>query len=160
MDKAITIMQPYAELIVRGEKRVENRRRRVPGLSGLVWIHAGKSRDWLRLVDSGEYDANYDLPVADMGFGAIVGRAQFVASFELDECVAGRIPAAVLRRWPRLAGHPHVEGPVCHVMESIERLERPIPCRGQQGVFRVDVAELEAASGIPVVLLPALTPSP
>jgi len=45
--KAVTIYQPYAELIARGEKRVENRSWRTD-YRGPLAIHAGCSRAWLR----------------------------------------------------------------------------------------------------------------
>ena len=44
--KAITICQPYAELILLGQKRVENRVWK-PDYFGPLLIHAGKSRTWL-----------------------------------------------------------------------------------------------------------------
>ncbi len=43
--KALTICQPYAELIMRGVKRVENRTW-ATRYKGALLIHAGKSREW------------------------------------------------------------------------------------------------------------------
>jgi hypothetical protein len=53
--KALTICQPYAELIARGQKRVENREWPTR-YRGPLLIHAGKSREWL----SGETDAELE----------------------------------------------------------------------------------------------------
>jgi hypothetical protein len=44
--KALTICQPYAELIARGEKVIENRTWPT-SYRGPLLIHAGKSREWL-----------------------------------------------------------------------------------------------------------------
>src|SRR3546814_4442712 len=77
--KALTICQPYAELILLGLKRVENRSKPTRHRGPLL-IHAGKSRDWLRIVPQpptyeGCPDMSYDrtsgLYLADMDFGAI-----------------------------------------------------------------------------------------
>jgi len=62
--KALTIHQPYAELIASGEKRVENRtwatRHR-----GHLAIHAGSSRVSLNILD-------VPFDVEDVPFGAVV----------------------------------------------------------------------------------------
>src|SRR3546814_21116370 len=80
--KALTICQPYAELILLGLKRVENRSKPTRHRGPLL-IHAGKSRDWLRIVPQPptyegcpamSYDRTSGLYRADMDFGAIVGR--------------------------------------------------------------------------------------
>jgi len=43
--KALTICQPYAELICRGKKRIENRmHRRFQGFRGPLLIHSGHLR--------------------------------------------------------------------------------------------------------------------
>lgn len=144
--KALTICQPYAELICLGEKFVENRRW-VCGHRGPLLIHAGKSRSWLKTY----------APLPDpMAFGAIVGRCELVDEFRLD---GGRIPQSALNRHPYLADHPHVEGPWCWVLSVVERLERPMPCRGQQGLFDVDPGELAAAAGYPLVWYQAGPPA-
>lgn len=127
--KALTICQPYAELILRGEKPIENRtwptRYRGPLL-----IHAGKSRAWMEPEDDEQYPG--------MAFGAIVGRAELVA------CLSLLYPADGPNwpdRWKALANHPHANGPYCFVLEHIERFVQPIPYRGAQGLFDVTLPE-------------------
>jgi hypothetical protein len=129
--KALTICQPYADLICLPDddaraKRVENR---TWGTSyrGALLIHAGKSKQWL----SGD---NYGLSVAGMTFGAIVGVAR------LADCVAvrdfmGPTGEAIKRRWPWLNQHIHTEGPFCFVLTECRRFAKPIPYRGAQGFF-------------------------
>ena len=50
--RALSICQPWAELIARGVKRVENRSWRISekrrlAYRGRMLVHAGKSKDWL-----------------------------------------------------------------------------------------------------------------
>ena len=69
--KALTICQPYATLIVRGEKLVENREWPTR-YRGRLLIHAGKSRQWLDDEDEAEF-AELGDPLV---FGAVVGEAR------------------------------------------------------------------------------------
>lgn len=124
--KALTICQPYAELIMNGQKRVENRTWPT-GYVGPLIIHAGKSRDWLwENPDKPGFD-EYDLKIADMPFGAIVGIADLIACVRKDS-----IPAEL--SW--MKDHEHTEGPFCWVLANVRRL-KPIPYRGAQGLFEI-----------------------
>ena len=129
--RAITICQPYAHLIVTGAKRVENRTWPTR-VTGPVAIHAGKSREWLELSDDGTRDEYYDLPLADMAFGAVVGVADLVACLPIEEIRRGDHDA----RFPWLRDHEHAEGPFCFVLENVRRIE-PVPFKGAQGFFFV-----------------------
>lgn len=62
--KALTICQPYAELIARGDKPIENRTWPTH-YRGPLLIHAGKSRAWL----DGDEDRVYQIDVAAIPFG-------------------------------------------------------------------------------------------
>ena len=132
--KALTVCQPYAHLIVTGEKRVENRgwycKHRGP-----VLIHAGKSRRWL--------DTYHPLPEG-MVFGAIVGRVEVVACFSIFSIRHGKLWPD--ERWMRT--HKHTEGPFCLILERIERLIEPIVYRGQQRLFNVPDSVLAGAAWI------------
>jgi hypothetical protein len=133
--KALTVCQPYAELIVSGAKPIENRSWPTR-YRGELAIHAGKSRDWLEADDLREFP--------DMAFGAIVGVARLVGSPELSRVSDWR------PEWLHLAGHEHANGPFCWILESIERLARPVPCRGAQGLWTLgpdDVAAVRAQTG-------------
>jgi activating signal cointegrator 1 len=133
--KCLTICQPYAELILRGEKRVENRRWPTAHRGPLL-IHAGKSREYLELDWYGLQDETYDIPLAEMDFGAIVGVCQVLGCVQVTPGLDAETRAA-LETWPWLATHEHTEGPWCWVLERAYRFSRPIPYRGQQGLFEV-----------------------
>jgi len=136
--KALTICQPYAHLICLPDdhdraKRVENRRWPT-SYRGPLLIHAGKNRTFLDLDVTGTRDEGYDIPLADMTFGAIVGIAQLV------DCVDLMHPMdrdSAFRRRPWLIGHEHVEGPYCFVLHECRKFETPIPYKGAQGFFEV-----------------------
>lgn len=127
--KAITIMQPWAELIASGEKRVENRtwptRHR-----GLIAIHAGVKTNW-----GWENFPNIDLKTFErMSYGAIVAVAEIGGCMSMIDVVQARLPGDPLE-W--LAAHEHTQGPWCWVLENVRRLERPIRCTGKQGLWNV-----------------------
>lgn len=125
--KALTICQPYARLILVGEKAVENRtwytRHRGPLL-----IHAGKSRAWLDESDDGHA----------LVFGAIVGCATLAACVPINDIMAGKLDVD----FPQLAGRAHCFGPWCWVLKDVVRYAQPIPWRGAQGLFDVPDAVL------------------
>ncbi len=111
--KALTICQPYAEMIARGEKVIENRTWPTPYRGPLV-IHAGKSRDWL--------DGDDDRQYPGMVFGAVVATAN------LADCVlVGKLTSP-------LREHVHANGPWCWVLEDIRRVE-PVRAGGAQGLW-------------------------
>lgn len=111
--KALTICQPYAELIARGEKVIENRTW-ATSYRGPLAIHAGKSRDWLDDGDEALYPG--------MPFGAVVAVA------ELYDCVrVERLPC-------ELQDNEHANGPWCWLLRNIQRVT-PIAQSGAQGLW-------------------------
>jgi hypothetical protein len=115
--KALTICQPYAELIARGEKPIENRVWPTT-YRGPLAIHAGKSRDWL--------DADDVALFPSMAFGAVIATANLVACLPLH--------AEWPIQWRHLKGHEHANGPYCWVLTDIQRIN-PQPYRGAQGLW-------------------------
>lgn len=141
--KALTVCEPFASLIMLPDtderaKRVENRNWHT-SYRGKLLIHAGKSRDWLDLDDTGTFDATYDMPLAAMTFGAIIGVVDLVDCFAVDHRYwhTPEIPREMLDRHPWLKNHRHVEGRFCFVLQDCRRFETPITFRGAQGIFNV-----------------------
>jgi len=116
--KALTICQPYAHLILTGEKPVENRTWR-SNYYGPLLIHAGKSRSWLSDGDEDRYP---------LEFGVIVGRVLMVDCLRAER---------YRQMFPEHENSHHVNGPWCFVLAQPERFVRPIPYRGAQGFFNV-----------------------
>jgi len=129
--KAVTIYQPYAELIARGEKRVENRSWRTD-YRGPLAIHAGCSRAWLR---------SWPRPFSpgELSFGAIIAVAELTGCIHVEQ-LRGGLFAAQLD--PAIA--QHASGPWCFLLDGVRRLPRPIYCLGRQGFWRPADAVLAA----------------
>lgn len=114
--KALTICQPYAELIARGEKIIENRTWPT-SYRGPLAIHAGKSRSWLDPDDLTRYPT--------MSFGAVVAIADLVDCRRLADLSE------------ELQKHAHAIGPWCFVLANIRRVG-PWTARGAQGLWPFD----------------------
>lgn len=123
--KALTICQPYATMIVRGEKRVENRTWPTT-YRGLLYIHAGKSRTWwAEDIDRKRY--------GEVPWGAVVAIAELVDCLSIEAIHAGEHD----ERYPWLAGHTHANGPWCWILDKVNPIG-PWPWRGAQGLFDID----------------------
>lgn len=122
--KALTVCQPYAELIASGAKRVENREWST-SYRGPLLIHAGKSTAWLE---------DPKRPPEGMVFGAVVAVATVVAC--LPKGAGTRTERAQWGpTWADLYDHEHAHGTWCWVLEGVVRLRQPVPWRGAQGLW-------------------------
>ena len=67
--KALSLKQPWAELIIQGRKIIETRKWKT-NFRGEFYIHASKSKNFL----------NYgkELRIKDMEFGMLIGKAEIV----------------------------------------------------------------------------------
>lgn len=123
--KALTICQPYAHLIVQGRKTCENRTWETL-YRGLLYIHAGKSRQFLELDDDG---TEYDIHVDEMQFGAVVAIADLVACLHWQ--------SQLLPEWVGKMTEEqreHVSGPFCWILANV-RPVIPVAWRGAQGLW-------------------------
>ncbi len=127
---AITVYQPWADLIVRGIKDIENRSWPTR-FRGKILIHAGKKIDgnnvkkYRRTLGLDSVD-DYDPQTM-----AIVGMAEVV------DCVATHRSRFFL-------------GPYGFVLKNAVRFRRPIHYRGRQGIFRVPLGRLRGTQAIRV----------
>ena len=138
--KALTICQPYAHLIAIGAKRVENRGWPTK-YRGHIAIHAGKNRNWLALNEAGDMDEDYEIPLSEMDFGAVIATAVVADCVQADRIRQGQMEAKHFG----LKDHVHVEGPWCWILTEVVRLETPIPCKGAQGFWEFDEKFLKGA---------------
>jgi len=121
--KALSIIQPWAWLIVHGHKPVENRRWPT-SFRGQFLIHAGKKFDheaifWLREIANKSPVSGIDRIILPLTFarGCIIGRADLV------DCVTSH-PS------------PWFSGPYGFVIAQPREIP-PAPLRGQLGFFEV-----------------------
>lgn len=137
--KALTICQPYAQLIVRGEKRVENREWPTR-YRGPLLIHAGKSREWLADDVPGTF-RDWGDPLV---FGAALGIAQLVDVLDIARIERGDYDA----KHPWLREHYHTFGTWCWVLEDVRRFGDPVPWTGAQGLWDFPETSLPANAGL------------
>ena len=128
--QALSVRQPWAELIVSGQKRYELRTWRT-SVRGRIWIHAARTVEWPFLDMAGVSRAS--LPI-----GAFIG------SVEIVDCVPFTTSIAEeLRRDRAFFGDVRDVTGFAWKLAAPERLGRPIPCRGSLGFFRVPVSVAE-----------------
>lgn len=108
--RVLTIKQPWAHLIIRGIKRVENRSWQTD-YRGMILIHAGQAYD-----ESCERDRTYGFDRDQLVYGAVIGTADLV------DIVTEH-------------SSPFFVGPFGWVLENARCLAEPIPLRGQQRLF-------------------------
>lgn len=118
--KAITIRQPWAELIVRGEKDVENRSWRTRHRGPLL-IHAGTRAHR-------EHFAAYGVP-DDADRSAIIGVVEVV------DCTQ-----EATSDW-------HQAGSWGWYLARAKRFAKPIPMKGRRGLFDVPDRKVAAQLG-------------
>lgn len=127
---ALTIRQPWADLIVNGPKRVENRvwRPTVP-VGTMFFVHAAKGMtkdEYLDAEDFALFKGQDVRPMGDLPRGGIVGVARLAGI--IDPKVGSR------DRW-------WIPGQWGFVLDEV----RPLPfaaCKGALGFFALDVAAI------------------
>ncbi len=128
--KALSIKQPWADLIAKGIKDVENRSW-FTATRGRVYIHAGKILDEISFLDIINNTALYgvELPLKeDLTLGAIIGEVDIIdCKFRKASLFDSEFSA-----W-------HEVGKWGFYLANPVLYDKPIPCRGQLGFFEVDI---------------------
>jgi len=132
--KALTISQPYAELIASGVKWVENRTWPT-NYRGPLAIHAGKGSRYLTKDELTKYQT-----------GCIVATANLVGCYSLAEIERHATSTArhsavpgTLRSWIDFYEHEHTEGPFCWILADVDRLDEPKSAKGAQGLWEIQL---------------------
>lgn len=125
--RAITVRQPWAWAISHGFKPVENRNQALPSkfLGEIIAIHAGHAAINDDDVASVAKRARVSVDPTQLATGAIVGFARLVGSTRRR----ADLKKASDRRW--------FSGPHGWLLEDVTLLDRPVPCGGQLGFWRV-----------------------
>ena len=114
--KALTISQPYANLIACGEKQVENRKWWTP-YRGPLAIHAGSGTQYLTKSE-----------LADYLTGCVIAVGQLI------DCVRY---ATLEETYPELLGNAHAIGPWCWIIIDVQRID-PVPMKGALGLWECE----------------------
>jgi len=122
---ALSIKQPWADLILRNEKTIEVREWR-PDHTGPLLIHVSGTLDW-KTVELLGYDAALTLPR-----GGVVAIAQVldVIEFTPESWIELRPKHRVI--------HPPVREPLYGlVLSEVIPLRQRVPCRGKRMLFPI-----------------------
>lgn len=116
--KALTVRNPWAWAIIHAGKRIENRTRRTH-FRGRFYIHAGIAvPDWRDVIGC-ESRVGHRIDGMQFTSGALIGTAELVDCVYSDRLVA-----------------PWGESYAWHwILDNVRPLKRPIPARGQLGLW-------------------------
>lgn len=126
--RALTLHQPFAQAVVAGAKRFENRSRNFH-YRGPLWIHAGQSTEFIKDSTPEHWPESFKLPKSwsHLPFGALVGIVDIIDSLPIAECLE------------KYGDDEHQNGPYCWVFKNARKLKQPIPIGGQQGIWRTNI---------------------
>lgn len=143
--KALTISQPWANLVANGEKLIENRIWETPH-RGWLAIHAGSGAQYLSRSQLQQYPTQKVLAIA-----RLVGCWSREA-IESESFLSIKMPESQ---------RPFVEGPFCWFLEIVARVE-PYPIPGKQGLWNLSTFGLRVLKAPPPLPVPdhPLRPSP
>lgn len=120
---ALSVRQPWAELILRGQKTIELRSWKT-GYRGPLWLHTGVAQDL-------DLEAKFDL--LNLFYGGYIGSVMLSAIVPMDR-----------QRWDiwkpkHLAFGPYQPGLYAWILSSPCYFARPVLGPGQLNLFRPDV---------------------
>ena len=124
---ALSIRQPWAELILQGRKTIEVRTWATQH-RGELWLHAGAVRDGRAL-------RRFDLPAADLTVGALIGKC------ELYDCIEFSAATWDLWRTKHLNDGSHKKGQYAWLLRDPRRI-LPLPFKGRLGLMRIDLSDI------------------
>ncbi|MBA3314603.1 MAG: ASCH domain-containing protein [Planctomycetota bacterium] len=153
----LSVRQPWASLIIHSAKWCENRSKPLR-YRGEIWIHAALGWDLANPKPRTEADA-MELIGNPMPFGAIIGRANLIGAFPVDqvrdtlegiepedpECL--RAMREVSREPLNFFGQSYVEGPWCYLLTERRAILKPIPLKGRLGLWSAELSEEQLGKG-------------
>jgi hypothetical protein len=124
MIKAITLNPFWAWAVCHAGKNVENRTQKTHHRGPLA-IHAGQGNPRADAAARAALEEMGIEPPADPVRGAIVARVDVLDCVPLDSA--------------KVAGNRWASGPECFVLGNLRNFRRPVPAKGQQGFFYIDL---------------------
>jgi activating signal cointegrator 1 len=137
--KVISILQPWASLIVLGHKRIETRSWNTK-YRGPILIHASAGKKELYRELLLDFHQEFDLRglpnYRDLPFGAIIGSTNLVDTKHVEE-FSGLLE---LTHQERIFGD-YSPGRYGWMLEGLEKLPYPIPAKGKLGIWEFEGLE-------------------
>lgn len=130
----ITISQPWAEIIARGEKWVENRSTGYPWTSAhgrRILIHAGKGEQFMKNKVSREHGLSLGAIIATAKLGAVIKLADLRAATRVAVKSVEKLGLSV----DDVLKHKYTTGPWLLILQEVRRIPSPIPAKGSQGLW-------------------------
>lgn len=153
--KAISLWQPWASAIARGAKYIETRRW-ATNYRGPLAIHAAKhenhseliaiASDWSWCAALGWKKSDPTHPWERIPFGAIVATCTLAACLCVEDIPIKELDALRFRgghgfdSWTERMMGDFSPGRFGWVLTNVKPLENPIPYRGAQGLFNVEIS--------------------
>lgn len=147
--KALTVLQPHASRIARGEKRVENRSWSTK-YRGPLAIHAGSGSTYLDKSELVRFPTGVVVAVAELVDCLSVESIQEMGSNK--DTMLLKINSTSRYSWKFLLDHAHTEGPYCWILESIQKVSHHPKITGKQKLWEIDESILiKPASGVEII---------
>lgn len=141
--RCLSIRNPWAWFVIKGHKRVENRSRPT-NHRGLLAIHAGLADDgtWEPGVvhANGSWDGEFLPDGTPWPAASALPRGVILGTVEVIDCVLGA-DAAMAKHFRTDPSQEYFadEDAWCWILANPQALAKPVPWRGQQGLW--DVAD-------------------
>lgn len=144
----LSVRQPWAALIITGEKWCENRSW-TSDYRGPLWIHASQT---FGREDREECEP-YGIDPGSLTCGAIIGCAELVEILHIDDMTPARERGLIREHGLDPAGKSHVGGEWCWILARPRALVRPISLPGKLRLWNyraspAEIAELQTAAPI------------
>lgn len=156
--KVISLIQPWASLVAYNEKRVETRSWSTK-YRGEIYIHASSNipkvakdlcRKFADLLKIKEYNGSWlyyiEHKASALSFGHIIARANLVGCFEIktNDELNETAYADMGNKWIAIDGNEYhfgdyTPGRYAWILQDIQILEKPIPAKGQLGIWNFNI---------------------
>lgn len=127
--KALSITQPYAELIKNGTKTIETRSWKT-NYRGVIYIHASSTKIPKASKENAELmrlTAN-----ADMDFGRVICSAELVDCVKMTESYIENLKAT---NYNEFVSGIYEKGRYAWILENVKVLDEPAKAKGQLGLW-------------------------
>lgn len=141
--KVISLLQPWASLVVLGHKRIETRSWNTKH-RGKIWIHASAGKQGLKLIDSEMWDLfnHLGFNVDTLPYGAIIGQANLtwtqrteVLKERLEERANILIEHLMHSGKQELKFGDYSPNRYGWMLDDASQLSKPIPAKGKLGIW-------------------------